>query len=184
MSHRSAANMLKTDDSLTIAGGNLTFSIDTDINVLGGASGLRIVNGTDIITMLPNIALVWSMLQSDLSTSAGAKGINFGAANSTNNSGVIRYVHNGAAAATSYMGFGFYANDDILSITVAKNVILGTQAALATNATAGFAYIPTCAGTPTGVPTAYTGKVAMIYDTTNNEFYIYNGGWKSGAAFS
>jgi hypothetical protein len=64
------------------------------------------------------------------------------------------------------------------------NVVCGNTAALATNATDGFLYIPTCAGTPTGVPTAYTGKVAMVFDTTNNEFYIYDGAWISGAAFS
>lgn len=59
------------------------------------------------------------------------------------------------------------------------NIVLGNEAALSTSATDNFVYIPTCAGTPTGVPTAYTGKVAMVYDTTNNKYYIYNGGWKS-----
>ena len=65
---------------------------------------------------------------------------------------------------------------------------LGNQvpgnAALATNATDGFVYLPTCAGAPTGVPTAYTGRVAHIYDTTNNKLYVYNGAWKSSAAFT
>jgi len=51
------------------------------------------------------------------------------------------------------------------------NVQVGT-AALATTATNGFFYIPTCAGAPTGVPTAKTGLVPMIYDSNNNNFYI------------
>lgn len=60
-----------------------------------------------------------------------------------------------------------------------SNVVLGNQSALATNATNGFVYIRTCAGTPTGAPTAFTGHVAIVYDTTNNKFYAYNGSWRS-----
>jgi hypothetical protein len=57
------------------------------------------------------------------------------------------------------------------------SVVIGNQA-LATTATEGFLYIPTCAGTPTGVPTVRTGRVALIYDTTNFQFWIYDGAWK------
>lgn len=57
------------------------------------------------------------------------------------------------------------------------SVVVGNQA-LATTATDGFLYIPTCAGTPTGVPTAFTGRVALVYDTTNFQFWIYDGAWK------
>ncbi|MEA2937723.1 MAG: hypothetical protein QOC56_1227 [Alphaproteobacteria bacterium] len=57
------------------------------------------------------------------------------------------------------------------------NVTIGT-AALATGATDGFIYIPTCAGTPTGTPTAYSGRVPIVYDTANNKLYVYNGAWK------
>lgn len=65
------------------------------------------------------------------------------------------------------------------------NVVFGsTGSALATSATDGFLYLPTCAGTPTGVPTAYTGTCAFIYDTTNNKLYVYNGAWKSTAALA
>lgn len=71
--------------------------------------------------------------------------------------------------------------DPKLSITSKSNLVLGSLSALATNATDGFTYIPTCAGAPSGAPTAYTGKVAMVYDTTNNNFYIYNGAWKKVA---
>lgn len=70
---------------------------------------------------------------------------------------------------------------DTLTLDGPGNVVCG-NAAIATNATDGFLHIPSCAGTPTGVPTAYTGRVPMVYDTTNNKFYIYNGAWKGGTA--
>lgn len=63
-----------------------------------------------------------------------------------------------------------------LVVDGAGNTAIGT-AAILTTATDGFLYIPTCAGTPTGVPTAKTGLVPMVFDTSNNKFYIYDGGW-------
>lgn len=64
------------------------------------------------------------------------------------------------------------------------NVILGGPIALATNATDGFAHIPTCAGAPSGTPTAVTGKVPMVYDTTNDHLYVYRAGWKKTTVFA
>ena len=52
------------------------------------------------------------------------------------------------------------------------------QGTLATTATTGFGFLPTCAGIPTGVPIAQTGYVPMVFDTTNNKIWIYNGAWK------
>ena len=59
------------------------------------------------------------------------------------------------------------------------NILLGKETVLATNATNGFAYFPTCAGTPTGVPAAsFTGKAPIVIDSTNNKMYIYtNAAW-------
>jgi hypothetical protein len=74
-------------------------------------------------------------------------------------------------------------NNEGMRVDNNKNVTIGT-AALATNATNGFIYIPTCAGAPSGTPTSKTGRVPMIYDTTNNNFYIYNSGWKKTTTFS
>ena len=58
------------------------------------------------------------------------------------------------------------------------NVAAGTPS-LATNATNGFLYVPTCAGTPTGTPTAITGMAPIVVNTTNNKLYFYSGGaWR------
>jgi|SRR5581483_2391174 len=64
-------------------------------------------------------------------------------------------------------------------LSAAGSWVFGKLAALTTTATDGFVYVPTSAGAPTGVPTGFTGKVAMEYDTTNNRLYVYNGAWKS-----
>ncbi len=54
--------------------------------------------------------------------------------------------------------------------------------ALATTDTIGFLRLPTCAGTPTGVPAALNSTVAAVFDSTNNILYIYNAGWKKAVA--
>jgi len=54
--------------------------------------------------------------------------------------------------------------------------VICNSAAVATTATDGFLYVPSCAGTPTGVPTTYTGRIAVVADSTTNKLYIYSGG--------
>lgn len=63
------------------------------------------------------------------------------------------------------------------------NFVMG-EAALATNATDGFFYVRTCAGTPTGVPSSFTGTAAMCYDSTNHKLYVYDSGWKTTTVFA
>jgi hypothetical protein len=60
-----------------------------------------------------------------------------------------------------------------------RNTIVGTGVVL-TTATAPFLNLNSCAGTPTGVPTAASGagQISLVYDTTNNKLYAYNSGWK------
>jgi hypothetical protein len=79
---------------------------------------------------------------------------------------------------------GLYVGGGVLNNSIlGGDVVTGTEgAATATNATSGFLYIPTCAGTPTGTPTGYTGKVALIWDSTNKKLYIRDGSWLGGTA--
>ncbi len=63
--------------------------------------------------------------------------------------------------------------------TLGDIVFNGSGTALATSATVGFPFVPTCAGTPTGVPAAtYTGALPLVLDSTNSILYFYNSGWK------
>lgn len=71
--------------------------------------------------------------------------------------------------------------------TTEVNVVVGRIAAMATTVADGFLYIPTCAGTPTGTPTTFTGKAALIYDVTNKIIYLYNftaAAWQKTAALT
>jgi hypothetical protein len=71
------------------------------------------------------------------------------------------------------------SNTEVMRIDASGNVIAGGSVALATTATNGFLYVPTCAGTPTGTPTAVTGMAPIVVNTTNNKLYFYSGGaWR------
>lgn len=64
------------------------------------------------------------------------------------------------------------------TIDRSRNVKVGAGA-VATDATDGFLYVPTCAGTPTGTPTTKTGNAPIVVDTTNHKLYFYSGGsWR------
>jgi hypothetical protein len=89
----------------------------------------------------------------------------------TSNPFEVRYTAAGAGNITWQTPF---------KITQGKSVVVG-DAALATGATDGFLYVPTMAGAASGVPTAQTGTVALVFDTTNNRLRVYDGGWISVA---
>jgi hypothetical protein len=75
----------------------------------------------------------------------------------------------------------FWANNvERLRIESSGSIRAGAASALATTATDGFLYVPTCAGVPTGTPTAVTGMAPIVVDTTNNRWYFYSGGaWRN-----
>jgi len=91
--------------------------------------------------------------------------------NYTPNEGWIVYVNDADVIAK------FNGTDWVGTIVedVNNNVTVG-EASLATTATDGFLYIPSCAGTPTGTPTTKTGFAPLVIDSTNNKLYAYIGG--------
>lgn len=86
----------------------------------------------------------------------------------------------GASGTTRNTGISIATDGTVTQskTTFNSSVVVGTGA-LATNATTGFLYQPTCAGTPVGTPTSQTGTLPIVYDTTNNIPYGYNGSWRS-----
>nr|WP_298658934.1 hypothetical protein [uncultured Flavobacterium sp.] len=74
-------------------------------------------------------------------------------------------------------------NNNWFKITLLGSVITA-PAALNTTATSGFLHIPSCAGAPSGVPVTATGTIPIVYDSTNNFLYVYNGGWKKSTVYS
>lgn len=96
---------------------------------------------------------------------------------------VVFGVDSGTPGAASMPGFirfsttadGATSVTQHLQIDNKGNIFPGT-AALATSATDGFVYAQSCAGSPSGTPTAYTGRVPHIVDTTNGRAYWYYGG--------
>ena len=77
---------------------------------------------------------------------------------------------------------GFQTPDVAMTIYSVLSVVTGKV--LATTATGGFLYIPSCAGPPTGIPVTRADRSAIVHDTTSNRLEIYNDvtdGWEGVA---
>lgn len=73
-----------------------------------------------------------------------------------------------------------FQSGDVPYVYIENNgdVILGRKYTFGTTQQTGMIYIPECAGIPTGIPTAYTGKVSLLFNSTDNILNVYNGAWK------
>lgn len=121
------------------------------------ATGMTIANGADYYT-ITNLRFMSCTADLTDSSTTTHKSINY-----TTNASDSQY---------------FITGTSVIRLDGAGNVIVNT-AAIATNATDGFLYVPSCAGTPTGTPTTYTGRVPLVVNTTNNKLYFYSSGaWR------
>jgi hypothetical protein len=95
----------------------------------------------------------------------------------------IRDVVNNRSACYFYPGAtAAAARVQLNSVVQPLSSLVCGSAALATTATDGFLYLPTCAGAPTGIPTAWAGTVPCVFDTTDGKIYYYTGGAWVGLA--
>ena len=169
-------NVLRIGPSVMTGGGSiLEVKTQTSANIFAISTALA--SGT--ITMSANSTIVSSTAASwkwyagfTLSDAAGV-GVTFEnkTIDTVGRSAAIYLDKNGS-------GQGDLAILDANEISILKGLsagqlLLGTQS-LSIGATVGFPYMPAMAGAPTDVPTTITGACAFHYDTTNNDFYVYN----------
>ena len=168
-----------------VTGGSERLRIDSSGRVGIGTTNPSSFGGTATIVgaSTSGILNVWS---NDAGGGANAGGSiqlggNDGASSTRGYTAIRGYKENATSGDyASYLAFATRVNGGALTermrITSAGNVLVNT-AAVATTATDGFLYIPSCAGIPTGTPTTQTGRNPLVIDSTNSKLYFYNGSW-------
>jgi hypothetical protein len=156
------------------AGNPISFSQAMTLDASGNL-GIGETSLTERITARKDGPAVYCTIQAKNANSTAL--LNIGVGGSTVGNTPLRnnaYVVNGGNSALL-----FGTNDtERARIPDVGGMVVGT-AALATTATDGFLYVPTCAGTPTGTPTTQTGTAPIVVDTTNHKLYFYSGGtWR------
>ena len=166
------------------ASGTLSFVSINDGNIAWPTAGIAI-SGTPTTTLILGISTAPTYFNCFKTTySVGSTNLFSGSATCTDLNYADGYFNNYGGVHQWWVGNGTSTATSVMRIVAADsgaraNIVLGAAAVLATNSTSGFPYIPTCAGTPTGTPTAFTGTVPMIFDTTGVKLWIYTGGaWK------
>lgn len=151
------SHITATAGNVVLTAGNLVFGA-ASAKIIPGATSLLFRNNADSAT---NITV----------TDAGA--VTIGRSTLTVSAGAT--IGGGSGIGTiTVTGAGV-----LLTTATNGNVELGKSDA--TTGTDGYVVIGSCAGAPTGVPSAIsmTNGIAFRYDRTNNKLYAYNGAWKS-----
>lgn len=166
------------------ASGTLSFVSINDGNIAWPTAGIAI-SGTPTTTLILGVSTAPTYFNCFKATySVSNTSFSSGSATCTDLTNANGFINSTAGVHQWIVGNGTTTSTSVMRIVVADdgaraNIQLGAAVVLATNSTSGFPYIPTCAGTPTGVPTAITGVVPMIFDTTGVKLWIYTGGaWK------
>lgn len=172
-----------------VAGGTGVFSIDMDIIVtewLNGTRGhgLRILSsGNTPVIEFPTTAGTIELYGNIRGGNGANKDLLFfnGGA-----SGQLKFINSANSGflltfdETATLSLAATAGTNPKIQPTNRNLVLGIGTALATTDTNGHIMIPSCAGTPTGVPTGQgAGHIPMIFDTSGVKLWFYTGGsWK------
>lgn len=104
--------------------------------------------------------------------------------NASSTADFLRYRNSSSSDVFKVRSTGHITSPSLVSYDN-TDILAGSGAALATNATAGFLYVPVVGGTPTGAPTSRTGGIPLVFDINNNYLYFYNGGsWKKASVYA
>ncbi len=181
-----ATGALTWDGTSLATSGNLKFT-GTGSRIISDFSNATLANRTAFQTSTTNGQTNILAIPNGTATSSGVYYLNSSAAANCAYASIAMSISQtlidsnktgtGTAVpiAISCNGFG------ILQGTTAGNIVLGPQTtALSTTATDRFLHLQSCAGTPTGVPTAITGHTPLVFDSTNNLLYYHTAsGWKT-----
>lgn len=163
----------------TVSGSSVTSSATGTINWTGRAAFTSPAAATTQFGFADAVGPTAQILQAQSATGTNIAGvsltINGSRSTGSGVSGDVIFQTGGTGAGSSAQ------NAFVTALTLkgaTQSVVLNT-AAVATNATDGFLYIASGAGTPTGVPTTFTGRVPIYIDTTNSQLWLFLGGaWK------
>ena len=101
-----------------------------------------------------------------------------GSTSGTNKTGARVYGLSGDGTGTGNGGDILWTSGGALGSGARGNIVLngGGGAALPTTARGGFVLVPSCAGTPTGVPAAiFNGTIPVVFDTAEVALWAYTG---------